>query len=277
MVVGTPFPVTIAPQGTAEITISYTPLDTNQVSQTFEIMGSPCSISQNVKITGGALKARLGVQISNIEAYPGDEIEIPIMVTDAQNLVRAGISAIDVILSFNPTILYPKGYSITPVNDTLSTITVTNLSVNNPSGISEILIPFVVMLGNADSCTLGIEQVIPQGGTASINTFNGVFTLLGVCREGGTRFVLGNSLPYLLKVMPNPSDGNVEVDVTVIEKGTSTMRIFSSNGSLMEEHRFTSIGNKKVAIDSRAYNDGLYFITLQTPTTFDTAKLLIVK
>jgi hypothetical protein len=45
----------------------------------------------------------------------------------------------------------------------------------------------------------------------------------------------------------------------------------------MEEHRFTTLGNKKIAIDSRAYNDGVYFITLQTPSTFDTAKLLIVK
>lgn len=268
---------TLAPNETHLMDLRFTVREAGRTSGTlvftYNGVGSPAI----VQLFGEGMLLPTSLKVSNTEAYPSDEIEIPIMVTDAQNLVQAGISSIDVILSFNPSILYPKGYSVTAVNDTLATITVNNLLVNNPSGISEIRIPFVVMLGNADSCTLGIEQVIPQGGTASINTFNGVFTLLGICREGGTRFVLGNSLPYLVKVMPNPSDGNVEIDVTVIEKGTSTMRIFGSNGSLMEEHRFTTLGNKKVAIDSRAYSDGLYFITLQTPTTFDTAKLLIVK
>lgn len=269
---------TLAPNETHLMDLRFIASDVGRTSGTLKFtyngFGSPAIVQlfgEGVSIMPTTLR------VSKSEAFPGDNIEIPIMVTNAQNLVQAGISSIDVILSFNPSILYPKGYSVTAVNDTLATITVNNLLVNYPSGISEIRIPFVVMLGNADSCTLGIEQVIPQGGAASINTFNGVFKLLGICREGGTRFVLGNSLPYLVKVMPNPSDGNVEIDVTVIEKGTSTMRIFSSNGSLMEEHRFTTLGNKKVAIDSRAYSDGLYFITLQTPTTFDTAKLLIVK
>ena len=266
---------TLAPNETHLMDLRFTASEVGRTSGTLEFayngVGSPAII----QLFGEGINTTLSV--SSTEAYPGDDIEIPIKVTDAQNLFRAGIAAIDVVLSFNPSILYPKGYSVTAVNDTLATITVNNLLVNNPSGISEIRIPFVVMLGNADSCTLGIEQVIPQGGTASINTYNGVFTLLGICREGGTRFVLGNSLPFLVKVIPNPSDGNVEIDVAVIEKGTSTMRIFSSNGTLMEEHRFTTLGNKKIAIDSRAYNDGVYFITLQTPSTFDTAKLLIVK
>ena len=268
---------TLAPNETHLMDLRFTVREAGRTSGTlvftYNGVGSPAI----VQLFGEGMLLPTSLKVSNTEAYPSDEIEIPIKVTDAQNLFRAGIAAIDVVLSFNPSILYPKGYSVTAVNDTLATITVNNLLVNNPSGISEIRIPFVVMLGNADSCTLGIEQVIPQGGTASINTYNGVFTLLGICREGGTRFVLGNSLPFLVKVIPNPSDGNVEIDVAVIEKGTSTMRIFSSNGTLMEEHRFTTLGNKKIAIDSRAYNDGVYFITLQTPSTFDTAKLLIVK
>jgi len=269
---------TLAPNETRLMDLRFTAREAGRTSGTLEFVYNGIGSPAVVQLFGeGIFKKPTVLSVSNREAYPGDEIELPIIVTNAQNLVQAGISAIDVILSFNPSLLYPKGYSITSVNDTLSTITLNNLSVNNQYGISEIQIPFVVMLGNADSCTLGIEQVIPQTAAASINTFNGIFTLLGICREGGTRFVLGNSLPYLMKVMPNPSDGNVEVDVTVIEKGTSTMRIFSSNGSLMEEHHFTTIGNKKVAIDSRAYNDGLYFITLQTPTTFDTTKLVIVK
>ena len=275
--IGNPLPLTIAPQGIAEIEVQYLPVDTNQVVDTMELKGSPCDVVRNIRLTGNAISAGLTVQVPNTEGYPGDEIEIPIILKDARNVVQAGVNSLDGTLSFNPSILYPKGYAITAINDTLASINVMNISINNPAGTPAVRIPFVAMLGNAEECVVRLEQVIPQGGSATITKFNGNFTLLGLCREGGTRLIHDNTLTYLLKVMPNPSDGEVEIAVSVIEVGVSTLKIYNANGTMMEEHHFTTLGNKKVTIDTKAYGNGLYFIMLHTPSTLDTAKLLMVK
>jgi hypothetical protein len=220
------------------------------------------------------------VYVPNDSGYPGDRKSIRIVLTNVKPEGIASIaSKFRATLRLKTTIVAPIDGSNTIIQNDSMYITVTG-NIGTTSELARI--PIIVGLAQVEYTYIDIVDFMLEdtnGDSIEYNfeTSSGLFTLLGVCREGGSRLVFDNAVPYLLMVTPNPSTGNVEVDINVIEEGTTTLKIFNPNGSLMEERRFSTLGNKKVAIDTKGYSNGLYFITLQTPTTFDKTKLLLVK
>src|SRR5690606_23041630 len=77
-----------------------------------------------------------------------------------------------------------------------------------------------------------------------------------------------------IKILNN---GNFIVYFNLIEDGVSSLKIYNSNGFLIDSYGFTTSGSQTIELDSKRYNNGLYFITIETPTQFDKAKLLLVK
>lgn len=220
------------------------------------------------------------VYVPNDSGYPGDRKSIRLVLANVKPEGIASIaSKFRATIRLKNSLVAPLDGSNTIIQNDSMYITV-NGTIGTTTELAQI--PIIVGLGTVEYSFIDIIDVIltdDAGNPIDYNfeTSSGLFTLLGICREGGSRLVFDNAVPYLLMVTPNPSDGNVDVDVNVIEEGVSTLKIFNANGSLMEEHRFTTLGNKKIAIDTKGYSNGLYFITLQTPTTFDKTKLLLVK
>gem|GEM_PF-2300322 len=220
------------------------------------------------------------VYVPNDSGYEGDNKSIRLMLG---NIKPEGIASLapkfKATLRLQNNLLAPiDGSNTTIVNDSMY-IAVSG-TIGSTSELKQIPIRFglgAIEYTYIDIVDFRLEDNNGNPVEYNFETSSGLFTLLGVCREGGSRLVFDNAVPYLLMVTPNPSDGNVEVDVNVIEEGISTLKIFNSNGSLMEERSFSTLGNKKIAIDTKGYSNGLYFITLQTPTTFDKTKLLLVK
>ena len=81
----------------------------------------------------------------------------------------------------------------------------------------------------------------------------------------------------ILSISQNPSDGKATIDLNLIEDGVSTLKIFNSNGFLMDTYSFTTSGSRTIEVDTKNFSNGLYFITIETPTLFDKANLMLVK
>ena len=93
----------------------------------------------------------------------------------------------------------------------------------------------------------------------------------------GTSVVENKRTSPILNVNNVPSTERVSIDLNLIEDGVSELKIYNSNGFLMEKMSFTTSGSRTIELDTKNFSNGLYFITIETPTLFDKAKLMLVK
>lgn len=79
-------------------------------------------------------------------------------------------------------------------------------------------------------------------------------------------------------ISPNPSDNNVNIELYLIEKGNTLLRVYSVGGQLYDEFDLSNqTGNINLKLNTAKYSNGLYFIQLQTPTIIKREKLMIMK
>ena len=274
-IVGNPFPLVIKPNESTEITIEYTPTDTAKVNQQVELIGEPCGFVHEVSVTGSSFYATAQLKTIEVSGYAGDEIEVPIILNEAENLTKAGVGTIDVELRFNPTLLAPKGYAVEKIDETTAKIKIENLPANAQKGDVLGRIKCIVGLGNAEACELQLSNAKANGGPADISLVNGKFTLLGICNEGGKRLINPGKVTQLLKIAPNPSDGNVKIELNLVEDGTTILRIYNWQGVAIEERRYTEAGKVEITLNTENYATGLYLVELQTPTIVKRELLII--
>lgn len=93
----------------------------------------------------------------------------------------------------------------------------------------------------------------------------------------GTSVVENKRTAPKLNVNTLLNNDKVSIDLNLIEDGVSTVKIFNSNGFLMNSYSFTTSGSRTIEVDTKNYSNGLYFITIETPTQFDKAKLMLVR
>ncbi|MBL8003534.1 MAG: WD40 repeat domain-containing protein [Candidatus Kapabacteria bacterium] len=86
-----------------------------------------------------------------------------------------------------------------------------------------------------------------------------------------------NGQNRILSIRQNPSDEKATIELNLIEEGISSLKIYNSNGFLMESYGFTTSGSRTIEVDTKNFSNGLYFITIETPTLFDKAKLMLVR
>jgi len=274
-ILGNSFPAIIKSKDSLKFAIEFLPTDIQDHFTKIYLPIVPCNITKEVNIAGVVSSAKVTINNSNCEAYPGDIIEIPISLLHSTNLQYSGITGLDLDLIYNPTLLSPSEYSGKSISNTNSRISLKNLPINGPDLAK---IKFTVGLGNAETCDLILENVKPIGGTANIDVENGTFKLLGICREGGTRLINPAGKADILSIMPNPASEEIEITVNLIEDGATLVSIFNSNGIKIKEYNMIGeTGPQTINLNAKEFANGLYFIQLQTPTVLENQKLMIIK
>jgi WD40 repeat protein/uncharacterized protein YegL len=220
------------------------------------------------------------VYVPNDSGYVGDRKSIRLMLGKVKPDAIASIAP-----KFKATLRLHNNH-LAPINK--NDVSMQNdsfyINLQGSNGSTALLaeIPVLVGLGNVDFSWIDIVDFAFLDASDNPIDYdfekqNGSFKTLGICYEGGIRLINSTTPVPLLTVSPNPSDGKVEIEVHLIEDGVSTLKIFTSNGFLMEEMKFTTSGSRTIELDTKPYSNGLYFITIETPTQFERAKLLLVK
>ncbi len=279
--VGNPFPLAFAAKEKKTITLRFTPTDNITHSATLQFLVEPCGIQYDAMINGVTSSASATITTDTLSAYPGDTLDIPIILKSESNLAISGTTSFQTDLLFNPTLLTPldrAAYPVQTINDKQAKIQIKNVPLASKAGEWLIKIPFIVGLGNEELCSLILENTIPNGGASDIRSEPGTFKLLGICREGGTRLFNPSGKVELMQINPNPASEDIEIKVNLIEDGASTVSVYNLNGIKLREFILNKgVGLKTLNLNLNDYDSGLYFIQLRTPTVLNYQKLMIVK
>lgn len=274
---------TLQPDETRLMDLRFAPSDVGRTSGTLEFhyngVGSPAVVQLfGEGIFVGLAKAEL--QTTNLEAKPGDEIDVPIILNSQENIHIAGIETISADLTFNPTLLYPIGYDIERIDDKTAKIRIEDIPADAQAGEVLKTIKFIVGLGNAESCDLILSDAETMGGDADISLINGKFNLLGVCYEGGARILNPSSESGIISITPNPAEEVISLQLKLIEKGYTDMGIYNTMGnkeSTILSEKIDITGDRTININVSGYSSGLYFIVLVTPSHRFTQEIMILK
>jgi hypothetical protein len=224
-------------------------------------------------------KVSIVIKTINIEAYAGNEIEVPIILNDGKNLNLSDIKSIKAELTFNPTLLLPKDYNEEIIDNKTAKIIIDNIQVNKQIGDTLLKIRFLAGLGNKENCSLLLSNAEVIGGSADISYIDGTFKLLGICPEGGNRLINPSGQINIASIKPNPSDNEIEVELELVEKTGYKLIIVNSNGQTVREiNRFKT--SKSSTIENIGVTDlasGVYNLILQTESERISKMFLILK
>lgn len=277
--VGNPFPISVSVGSSATLPIRYTPDDNFNDSTTFTINAEPCSINKSVVVVGIPAFAQATLQSQNIEGYPGDVIELPIILNNQVNIQLSGATSLKSDLSFNSTLLWPMDYANQAIDGSTAKIILENLPLNKSLGEPLTNVRFKVGLGNAEGCNLTLSNAKTVGGVADISLINGHFKLLGVCPEGGPRLI-NSSGAGLFSLIMNPSSSNATIEYALNEKGRTKLFITNSIGETVKmivDMDNKSYGLQKANIDLSGLSSGKYYVVMQTPSMVRTIGMEVIK
>ncbi len=269
-------PIKVPALDSIKISVKFTPPSIGELQTSIKFNIEPCARELTVNIFTITEAAGAFIEIPDVSAYAGDIIEIPIILKNAANLIESGVTGFDLVIKYNPTLLAPLDYPATIIDDRNARI---NMVILKPLETGQIAkIKFKAGLGNAESCPVVISDARSLGYGASVITQNGSFTLLGICRDGGTRLVNPTGTAGIVSISPNPSDIDLKVSLNLIEKGFTTLTVYNSTGISCSQFRFTGeSGMHSLNIDITGLSSGIYYIHLQTPTVSDIRPFIIVK
>ncbi|MEI6089129.1 MAG: choice-of-anchor D domain-containing protein [bacterium] len=271
---------TLQPNESRKLSIGFKPVlvgrTSGQVGFEYSGVGSPAI----VQLFGAGIGPLL-VSIKNDSAYAGEEKALILLLNNG-NLENIALTApnFDARIRFQKTLLTPiDKQNRNIVNDSVY------INIKGSFGTSQELaqIPVMAGLGNVEETTIDIVDFVLSDNLGNvvnydIETTSGKFKLLGICREGGTRLILPTGKVEILAIIPNPASDDVYINLNLIEDCFTTLSVFNSNGIKLKEYNLTgATGLQTINIDARGFDNGLYFIQLQTPTVVTNQKLMIIK
>jgi hypothetical protein len=209
----------------------------------------------------------------------GDIVEVPIYLRFLKDISQSGVTAINTDLSFNSTLLESLNYNSIGISNGMITISMKGLPIT-PDANGEIArVKFHVGLGNSTQTNLVLLNSTTEGGYGAIGTIDGLFNLTNICQEGGPRLVNPNTNSGLNIISINPISSNIEIEYQLNEKGRTEIIITNLIGDVVKNIVLDEpkIGNNSMNLETDNLSNGIYFITLQTPTFSETQKLIIIK
>ncbi|MBX3042439.1 MAG: choice-of-anchor D domain-containing protein [Candidatus Kapabacteria bacterium] len=275
-IIENPFPYYLESNSHLDLTVEFNPLDTNVYNQSILVNVDECNYIKEVQLTGLPFPSSLNLSIGSYEAFPGDEIIIPIMINNPDNFNLLDFGQISFDLYFNPTLINPVGYIANHINDRLAKIEIRDLNLYDVSNNVIEKIKFKVGLGNAENCELEIDNAKFSNSFWNLSLVNGSFKLLGICFEGGIRLLNPSGSENIISVSPNPVSNDLNILLNLIEKGLTSLIITNSIGNVVLYQNFINeTGNIELTVDSTKFSNGVYIINLKTPTINKTIKFLV--
>jgi len=272
-------PLIIPGNSSGELQIEYTPSDTASVIASIDILAQPCEISYTTDLLGKTVSSKALIRVGNISAKPGERVSLPIYLEDSDNLNASGTTAFNIEIEYNGTLLYPV--DITPLGYIENGSRIIELQTGVIPDENDIIaeFPFLAMLGNAEETAISVLSADSFGGNVLIETLPGSFSLLDVCKAGGTRLFSSDGIISLAQNNPNPAKDRTKIQFEIIEGSNIDLSVYNILGKKV----FTAIsdffnkGKYETEIDISNLNYGLYFYVLKSKTFILTKKMEVIK
>lgn len=237
------------------------------------------TLSQGYQQNSAWPGANAVVTIQNCAGVAGSRVTSAVVLTRGATTVPFGPSFLRLTVGFNASLLYLEsvsdGASILSwrTNEALDSSWVElQVPVHDQMAAEQVLstLTFVVGLGSKERTPLDIVSITPTDRNIGIRTVDGEFTLLGVCRDGGDRFVDVSGVAPLLQVLPNPiTPAGGRIRYRIAEDAHTAIALYSYDGRLVATVLDASLtaGDYEMPFPVSTLANGLYILTLQSANT----------
>lgn len=265
-------PRTIPAGGSTEQEIEFTP--TSALTYTGEIRwitdgdssssttltgsGKNCGLTSATKATIRNIKARQGEPVSLELHLEGEPIRgwqsLPIRFS-----ARIG---------YNRTILHTTNPSLS-CNDPSSDECLLDIQGERSKDSMLAIIPCITTLGNTDISPLRIKSFRWLDGTTqdTMQTRDGLFSLVDVCDEGGVRLYTPGTTKLALSTRPNPASSELRIEYSLVEPSMVTLELMDNTGTVVstflnDVQVATGVYQRRENVSNLA--NGIYFLRLRT-------------
>ena len=272
-------PVDLSPGATAMIRIRFTDPGSDGVfSDTIRFGFSPGCGETPALVTGARGTAAVTLETDTLFAAPGEIVEVPIYLRSGINPRLFGATGIRTTLRYNADILEPLDVVSGNIAGGERFIPLTLPLVPDARNVL-VTLRFRAMLGRVESTTLILDSATGIGGQLAITSIPGVFTLVNICREGGTRLFDGSVRATLAQNAPNPFNPETDISYTIIENGRVRLDVYDALGRLVTRlvDAVQGAGTHHVRFYAGGLPSGTYQYVLQTETMVLTRSMLLAK
>lgn len=224
------------------------------------------------------------VRIGDGEAMPGETLKIPLLLEQVERFPANTPTGFYVRIRYNRSLLQPTGDTPECTFDQNECILEINGAIT-PQMIEQGILAefeFLAKLGDSENTPLVIEEFRWTGlgeNQITTQTKNGLFTLLGICREGGEiRLVHAAGPASRLRVFPNPVRDRVSIEFTSREEGEATIVLVDQFGRDVADLAAMQVESNKlyrIETDLSSISSGAYFMVLRTPGEIKTVRVVI--
>jgi hypothetical protein len=270
---------TLLPNATRPLTVKFKPVfggrTSGQLGFQYNGTGSPAKVQLFGTGVGGA------VFVTNDSAFAGESRTLKLVMSKVKpEGIAALASNFEAIVRFNKTILAPQNNPDWKIVNDSNYVTIKG-QIGTTVELAQI--PVIAGLGTVEETSIDIVSVILKDNAGNkvdydFETESGNFKLLGICKEGGKRLINPDSKGELIQISPNPSDGKLLAVLNLIEEGNTILRIYDNTGNVVYEKNIESVtGKYEFNIETSKFGNGIYFVSLQTPTVRKVEKLIIFR
>lgn len=266
--VSTPLPLVLAPGDSAVIRVCFTPPGDGAFSDTL-VIGNRCNTRAVIAFRIATQTAAVTLGVGTVRAPAGTMFLVPVRLVHADLLQESGVTGFRIGLRYNGTILACRNADTIAKerSNGMERIVIDIPAVHSGDSVLAKLRFFAGLAFDTVSA-LVIDTVMPLGGIADVTAVPGMFTLDGVCYEGGARLLNPEGRIALMPVRPNPAEGSTRVDIETVETGRTRLTLVSAQGQTVKVFLDgeTPPGVQTVDLDVGGLAGGRYFLLLETPT-----------
>lgn len=238
-----------------------------------------CSNAKRITLSASVNKIpNAKLEISSASAYPGQTFLLPIKLILEEDIdISEDVSA-SFILNFNKSIMMPLTQHISSIDSSRKNIMIENILLKDLMEGTNL--EFKAYLGDTNYTDIKVSNInIENSDELLISGKDGDFTLLGVCRDGGNRFIIDTGELQLFQNYPNPVYTSSRISFFAIETGNHRVDIYDTYGTKLREvfNKNVSPGLYEVSFDANDLPSGSYIYILQTPSVTIKRKLQVLR
>jgi len=271
----------LGPGESHEMTLRFKPIyggrTSGQLGFEYSGTGSPARVQLFGTGIGGE------VYIENDSAYAGEPTTIKVMLG---NIKPEGLAEFGpkyrVTVRFHSTLLgITGGHEFNISGDS------TYVTIEGNLGSSNILaeIPVMAGLGIVEETAVdvvGISLVDEQGNNIEYDfeKQSGIFKLLGICHDGGTRLFDSNGISHITSITPNPAFEEISLDFEIIELGHTEIGVYNLLGervAIIYSEDVSEPGFRQKTVSLKNFQIGQYIIRYTSPTYSENHMLIKVR
>lgn len=271
-------PTTIAPGGSIEITVNFTPVSQQLYLDSILVaFDQPCADTRVIAVSGtGRLNVEVLVRLPKDTVSPATEdYRIPIYATIVSGGGVIADGKLTMTVRYASSVYAARTLSTGVVlrNEVIGGFTELDLEIPTFTvGTTETVIGELLgdmTLGSVVSTDLEISNavIIAANVTPTARPENGLL-MLDICEEGGPRLITkAGSLTIMAR--PNPATETLEIVADTYERGDHQIQVVTLTGDVVATYTFvrgTDATPRSFAVDVRGLASGTYQIILQTPT-----------